>query len=123
MDQKEILQVVEVVSNEKALDKEVIFEAVEAALAAAVRKISGEDWLVRVEIDRHTGAYVAYRRWTVVADEAGESANADAADGADEQAQASDAEAQDDAAEPFDAAAQMVLSEARALDPGLQPGS
>ena len=122
MDQKEILQVVEVVSNEKALDKEIIFEAVEAALAAAVRKISGEDWLVRVEIDRHTGAYVAFRRWTVVADEPGEAAGADTADedGADAPSEVSGV--QSDTRELFDAASQLRLSQAQALDSDLQPG-
>jgi N utilization substance protein A len=72
MDTKEILQVVDVVSNEKGVSKEVIFEAIEAALAAATRKVAGEHMDVRVAIDRHSGAYETYRRWTVVDDEADE---------------------------------------------------
>ncbi len=72
MDTKEILQVVDVVSNEKGVSKEVIFEAIEAALAAATRKVSGEHMDVRVAIDRHSGSYETFRRWTVVADDAEE---------------------------------------------------
>ncbi|HET9977811.1 MAG TPA: transcription termination factor NusA [Burkholderiaceae bacterium] len=72
MDTKEILQVVDVVSNEKGVSKEVIFEAIEAALAAATRKVAGEHLDVRVAIDRHSGAYETFRRWTVVDDEADE---------------------------------------------------
>ena len=49
---KEILMVVDAVSNEKGVDKEVIFEALEAALAAATRKKYGEEWDARVAIDR-----------------------------------------------------------------------
>src|SRR5207253_2019893 len=44
--------VVDAVSNEKGVDKEVIFEALEAALASATRKKHGEEWDVRVAIDR-----------------------------------------------------------------------
>ena len=72
MDTKEILQVVDVVSNEKGVSKEVIFEAIEAALAAATRKVGGEHMDVRVAIDRHSGSYETFRRWTVVDDEADE---------------------------------------------------
>ncbi len=72
MDTKEILQVVDVVSNEKGVSKEVIFEAIEAALAAATRKVAGEHMDVRVAIDRVSGNYEAFRRWTVVADDADE---------------------------------------------------
>lgn len=64
---KELLLVVEAVSNEKGVDKNIIFEAMEAALAMATRKRHGIDMDVRVEIDRKTGAYDTYRRWTVVA--------------------------------------------------------
>ena len=70
MDTKEILQVVDVVSNEKGVSKEVIFEAIEAALAAATRKVAGEHLDVRVAIDRLSGDYETFRRWTVVDDEA-----------------------------------------------------
>ena len=69
MDKKEILQVVDVVSNEKDLPADVIFQTVEAALAAAYRKISGEDILVRVRINQATGDYEAFRQWMVVPDD------------------------------------------------------
>jgi len=62
---KEILYVVDAVSNEKAVEKEIIFEAIEAALATASRKKQGKDVEVRVSIDRETGAYDTYRRWEV----------------------------------------------------------
>lgn len=65
---KEILLVVDAVSNEKGVDKEVIFEAIEAALASATRKKHGGDIDVRVEIDRETGDYETFRRWLVVDD-------------------------------------------------------
>ena len=67
---KEILNVVEVVSAEKGVDKEVIFEAIEAALASATRKRHPEDLEVRVSIDRETGDYETFRRWEVVDDAA-----------------------------------------------------
>jgi N utilization substance protein A len=54
---KEILMVVDAVSNEKGVEKSVIFEAMEAALASATKKRHGEDIEVRVAIDRETGEY------------------------------------------------------------------
>src|SRR6186713_89521 len=69
---KEILMVVDAVSNEKGVDKEVIFEALEAALAAATRKKHGEEWDVRVAIDRKSGDYETFRRWKVFADDSTE---------------------------------------------------
>ena len=69
---KEIMMVVDAVSNEKGVDKEVIFEALEAALASATRKKHGEDWDVRVAIDRKTGDYNTLRRWKVFADDSKE---------------------------------------------------
>ena len=63
---KEILLVVDVVSNEKDVDKEIIFDAIEAALASATRKKNGGDIDVRVEIDRETGNYSSFRRWAVI---------------------------------------------------------
>jgi len=63
---KEILLVVDVVSNEKEIEKEVIFDAIEVALASATRKKHGGDIDVRVSIDRETGAYVSFRRWEVL---------------------------------------------------------
>lgn len=69
---KEIMLVVDAVSNEKGVDKEVIFEALEAALASATRKKHGEEWDVRVAIDRRTGQYETFRRWKVFADDSTE---------------------------------------------------
>ena len=65
---KEILMVVEAVSNEKGVSKEIIFEAIEAALASATKKRNREDIEVRVNIDRKTGDYETFRRWEVVAE-------------------------------------------------------
>jgi N utilization substance protein A len=69
---KEILMVVDAVSNEKGVEKEVIFQAIEAALASATRKRYGEDIDVRVAIDRETGEYETFRRWAVFADDSSE---------------------------------------------------
>ena len=66
---KDILLVVDTVSNEKAVDKEVIFEALESALASATRKKHGGDIEVRVAIDRESGHYETFRRWEVVDDD------------------------------------------------------
>ena len=69
---KEILMVVDAVSNEKGVEKEIIFEAIEAALASATRRKHGEDIDVRVAIDRETGDYDTWRRWLVFEDESTE---------------------------------------------------
>ncbi len=69
---KEILMVADAVSNEKGMDKEIIFEAIEAALASASRKKHGEDIDVRVSIDRTSGEYETFRRWMVFADDSDE---------------------------------------------------
>ena len=69
---KEILMVVDAVSNEKGVEKEIVFEAIEAALASATRKRHGDDIDVRVAIDRESGEYETFRRWTVFADESDE---------------------------------------------------
>lgn len=63
---KEILLVVDVVSHEKDIDKDVIFEALELALAAATIKRNGREINVRVAIDRATGDYATFRYWTIV---------------------------------------------------------
>ena len=68
---KEILQVVEAVSNEKDVPEDVIFEAIEAALASATRKKHGGEIEARVAIDRKTGDYRTFRRWEVVEDPEG----------------------------------------------------
>ena len=65
---KDILYVADAVSNEKGVDKEIIFEAIEAALATATRKKNNKDIEVRVDIDRETGDYETFRRWLVVED-------------------------------------------------------
>jgi N utilization substance protein A len=91
---KEILLVVDAVSNEKNVEKEVIFEAIEAALASATRKKHGGEIDVRVEIDRETGAYVSFRRWEVI-EEPGE-------EGLNEQSQ-------------------ILLEDARKTHPEIQP--
>lgn len=67
---KEILLVADTVSNEKGVDKDVIFQAVELALATATKKrFPNDDVEIRVSINRQTGAYDTFRRWLVVADE------------------------------------------------------
>ena len=65
---KEILLVVDVVSNEKGVEKEIIFQAIEAALASATKKKHGGDIDVRVAIDRTSGDYDTFRRWMVMDD-------------------------------------------------------
>jgi len=65
----EILMIVDAVSREKGVDKEIIFQALEAALATATRKRHAGDIDARVAIHRDTGAYDTFRRWEVVADD------------------------------------------------------
>jgi N utilization substance protein A len=93
---KEILLVVDAVSNEKGVEKEIIFEAIEAALASATRKKNGGEIEVRVAIDRESGDYDTFRRWLVV----------------------------DDSETPVleNPIAEITLSAARAEDPEMQPG-
>ena len=66
---KNVLLMVDAVSNEKGVDPEIIFEALEAALASASKEHYGAEWDIRVSIDRETGDYETFRRWTVVDDE------------------------------------------------------
>ena len=63
---KEILAVVEAVSNEKSLPREKIFEALESALATATKKNYEQEIDVRVEIDRKSGDFDTFRRWVIV---------------------------------------------------------
>ncbi|UDG79799.1 transcription termination factor NusA [Candidatus Steffania adelgidicola] len=63
---KEILAVIEAVSNEKAVTREKIFEALEMALATATKKKHEQDIEVRVSIDRKSGDFDTYRRWLIV---------------------------------------------------------
>ena len=68
---KEILLVVEAVSNEKGVPEDIIFEALELALATATKKRYGEEEVeLRVSMDRETGDYETYRRWEVTPDDA-----------------------------------------------------
>ncbi|WP_018414859.1 transcription termination factor NusA [Teredinibacter turnerae] len=66
---KEILLVADAVSNEKGVDRDVIFQAIELALATATKKRYDEDSDIEVLIDRKTGDYVTKRRWLVVDDD------------------------------------------------------
>lgn len=66
---KEVLSVVEIMSNEKGVDEEVIFEAIETALAMATTKSYDDKIDARVEIDRHTGDYTTFRRWLIIEDD------------------------------------------------------
>ncbi len=66
---KEILLVAEAVSNEKGVSEDIIFEAIELALATATKKRYEEDSDIEVVIDRKSGDYVTKRRWLVVPDD------------------------------------------------------
>ncbi|RYY03845.1 MAG: transcription termination/antitermination protein NusA [Gammaproteobacteria bacterium] len=66
---KEILLVADAVSNEKGVDKELIFQAIESALAMATKKRFDEDSTIAVNINRQTGDYETFRTWDVVADD------------------------------------------------------
>lgn len=65
---KEILLVAEAVSNEKAVPREKIFEALESALSMATKKKYDGDIEVRVSIDRKTGEFDTFRRWLIIED-------------------------------------------------------
>ncbi|MCC6206879.1 MAG: transcription termination/antitermination protein NusA [Gammaproteobacteria bacterium] len=65
---KEILMVVDAVSNERGIGRDVIVSAIESALAAATKKRYTEDVDVRVAINRDTGDYETFRRWQGVED-------------------------------------------------------
>lgn len=66
---KEILMVADAVSNEKGIDKEIIFQAIEQALASATKKRYDEDSDIVVIINRQTGDYSTTRRWEVMPDD------------------------------------------------------
>ena len=68
---RELLMLVEAISREKNVDRDVVFGAVEAALAQAAKKLYEGDVDIRVAINRETGDYETFRRWRVVPDEAG----------------------------------------------------
>jgi N utilization substance protein A len=68
---RELLMLVDAISREKSVDREVVFGAVEAALASASKKLHGGEVDIRVSIDRETGDYETFRRWHVVPNDAG----------------------------------------------------
>jgi N utilization substance protein A len=68
---REMLMLVDAISREKGVDRDVVFGAVESALASATKKLHGGEVDIRVAIDRETGEYETFRRWHVVPDEAG----------------------------------------------------
>ena len=102
---KEILLVVDAVSNEKSISKEIIFGAIEAALASATKKCHEEDIEARVEIDRETGDYKTYRRWEVV-----------------EEHPETEAEDDDEEGGFRHPSRQILLEEARKQNPDIQVG-
>ncbi|MFQ5642294.1 MAG: transcription termination factor NusA [Thiogranum sp.] len=102
---KEILLVVDAVANEKGVGKDVIFGAIEAALASATKKRHEEDIEVRVAIDRETGEYDTFRRWKVV-----------------EENPETDGEEEDEEAGYNFPSRQILLEEARRINPDIQLG-
>jgi len=68
---RELLMLVDAISREKNVDRDVVFGAVELALASATKKLYEGEVDIRVSIDRETGVYETFRRWHVVPDEAG----------------------------------------------------
>jgi len=68
---RELLMLVEAISREKNVERDVVFGAVESALAQATKKLYEGEVDIRVAIDRESGVYETFRRWLVVADDAG----------------------------------------------------
>ncbi len=68
---REVLLLADALAREKNVDLDVVFGAIESALAHATKKRLSVDAEVRVAIDRKTGEYEAFRRWEVLPDEAG----------------------------------------------------
>lgn len=66
---KELLLVAEALSNEKGVSREVVLEAIQAALESATRKLSGMELGVRVKLDPRTGEYETFRYWDVLPDD------------------------------------------------------
>ncbi len=91
---REVLLLVDALAREKNVDLEVVFAALETALAHATKKRFLDDVDVRVQIDRRSGDYEAFRRWEVLPDDA----------------------------EIEHPARQLTLSEARQRDPGVELG-
>ncbi|HET6756571.1 MAG TPA: transcription termination factor NusA [Burkholderiales bacterium] len=70
---REVLLLVDALAREKNVSREIVFAALESALASATKKRYREDVEIRVAIDRNSGDYSSFRRWQVVEDEALES--------------------------------------------------
>jgi N utilization substance protein A len=68
---REILLLVDALAREKNVARDVVFGALESALASAMKKRFKEDADIRVSIDRESGSHEGFRRWLVVPDEAG----------------------------------------------------
>jgi N utilization substance protein A len=68
---REMLMLVDAISREKNVERDVVFGAVESALAQATKKLHVGDVDIRVSVDRDSGVYETFRRWHVVPDEAG----------------------------------------------------
>lgn len=68
---REMLMLVDAISREKNVERDLVFGAVESALAQATKKLYQGDVDIRVAMDRDTGEYETFRRWLVVPDEAG----------------------------------------------------
>lgn len=68
---REILLLVDALAREKNVERDVVFGALEGALASAMKKRFKEDVDIRVSVDRQTGEHEGFRRWLVVPDEAG----------------------------------------------------
>lgn len=68
---REILLLVDALAREKNVTRDVVFGALESALASAMKKRFKDDADIRVAIDRETGDHEGFRRWLVVPDEAG----------------------------------------------------
>ncbi|HEY4084202.1 MAG TPA: transcription termination factor NusA [Burkholderiaceae bacterium] len=124
---RELLMLVDAISREKSVERDVVFGAVEAALASATKKLHGSEVGgevdIRVAIDRDSGEYETFRRWHVVPNEAGLQ-NADAEILLFEaQEQIADIEVDDHIEEPIDsvpigrigaqAAKQVILQKIR----------
>src|SRR3954447_6880996 len=66
---RELLMLVDALAREKNVEKDIVFSALELALASATKKRFKDDVDVRVEVDRETGDYKSFRRWQIVVDE------------------------------------------------------
>src|SRR5437870_6810920 len=66
---RELVMLVDVLAREKNVPRDIVFGALEMALASATKKKYSEDIDVRVHVDRNTGAYETFRRWKVLPDE------------------------------------------------------